>query len=57
MAGQFLGLSLWVWGGLACLGVSALFGFVVPRPKRAAAEGWRSLVLRWGHAFAWCCSL
>lgn len=53
MPASFLGLPLWTWGGLICLGVAALFGFVVPHPVRSVTGAWRLFALRWGHSLVW----
>jgi H+/gluconate symporter-like permease len=53
MSDSFLGLPLWAWGGAACLGVAALFAFVVPHKPSTQAAGPRRFLLRWGHALVW----
>jgi hypothetical protein len=48
----FLGLPPWLWG-LLCLGLTAVWVVVYPRPLAARLSGWRFIVIRWFHALTW----
>jgi hypothetical protein len=49
----FLGISWWIWGGLACI-VALIFAFFVPnREAVMAVTGLQFIILRWFHSLVW----
>jgi hypothetical protein len=48
----FLGIPFLFWG-VGCLVIAAAFAVAWPRTKVIQPEGWRYLILRWGHSLVW----
>jgi len=52
MRAQFWGID-YLWWGLICLVVAAIWGYFWPVDQVAVQSGWRFLLIRWGHALVW----
>ena len=48
----FLNLPWFAWAAIALL-IAILYAFVWPKDRIADLNGFRFLILRWGHALTW----